>query len=75
MKKWLICLIVLILIGVITALYVFIPRALAFDIELPKGFKFDYSNSELFVIASDDDMSITISKEWSPYEDTWWYID
>ncbi len=75
MKNWLICLIVLILIGVITALYVFIPRALAFDIELPKGFKFDYSNSELFVIASDDDMSITISKEWSPYEDTWWYID
>lgn len=75
MKKIWLVLCVLILIGILCALYIFIPRNLKFDIDLPSGFEFDYSNSELFVTANSSYMSITISNEWSPYEDTWGYID
>lgn len=66
----------IIILGIIFALYIFIPRSLTFDISVPANPKFDYSNSENYIIVTNDDgLQITISKEYSPYEDVFGYIE
>lgn len=75
MKKVLMILGILMILSVAIVLYVFIPRNFSFNIELPNDFEIDYSNSENYIIATGKNMSITISKEYSPYEDTFEYIE
>jgi beta-mannanase len=44
-------------------------------INLPANLKYDFTLSNLYIKAKSNDMQITLSKEWSPYEDVWKYID
>ena len=46
-----------------------------YNVELPGNFTFDFSQSKDFIIAKNDDWYIHISKDRSPYPDTFWYID
>ena len=46
-----------------------------YSVKLPGLFEFDFSKSKDYVIAKNDDLYIHISKDRSPYEDTFWYID
>lgn len=44
-------------------------------VEFPGYFEFDFSESKDFIVAKSDDLSVNISKDRSPYEDTFWYIE
>lgn len=44
-------------------------------VEFPGVFDFDFSQSKDFIIAKSNDLYVHISKERSPYEDTFWYIE
>lgn len=67
---------VVVVLGILFALYIFIPRSLTFDISIPNNPKFDYSNSENYIIVTNDDgLQVTISNEYSPYDDVFEYID
>lgn len=46
-----------------------------YNVEFPGNFTFDFSQSKDFIIAKNNDLSVHISKERSPYEDTFWYIE
>lgn len=46
-----------------------------YNVEFPGNFTFDFSQSKDFIIARSNDLSVHISKDRSPYEDTFWYIE
>ncbi len=46
-----------------------------YSVEFLGNFEFDFSDSKDFIVAKSDDLSINISKDRSPYEDTFWYIE
>lgn len=46
-----------------------------YNVEFPGIFEFDFSKSKDYVIAQNESLHINISKDRSPYEDTFWYID
>lgn len=46
-----------------------------YNVEFPGNFTFDFSQSKDFIIAKSNDLSVHISKDRSPYEDTFWYIE
>jgi hypothetical protein len=53
----------------------FVDYPKGYYINLPTNLNYDFSLSQKYVKASNDDIQITISKEWSPYIDVWGYID
>ena len=46
-----------------------------YTVRLPGIFEFDFSHSKDYIVAQNEDLYIHISKDRSPYEDTFWYID
>ena len=46
-----------------------------YTVEFPGIFEFDFSKSKDYIVAKNEDLYIHISKDRSPYEDTFWYID
>ncbi len=44
-------------------------------ISFPGNMEFDTSISPKQIKAFNDVMTVTVTREWSPYEDTWYYID
>lgn len=46
-----------------------------YQIALPLDMKIDLENSIEFIKAENDTMSVTLTREWAPYEDVMWYIE
>lgn len=46
-----------------------------YNVEFPGKFHFDFSQSKDFIIARNNNLYVHISKDRSPYEDTFWYIE
>lgn len=47
----------------------------AYTVVLPGAFEFDLTKSKDYIIAQNEELYVHISKDRSPYEDTFWYID
>ena len=46
-----------------------------YQIALPLDMKIDLDNSIEFIKAENETMSVTLTREWAPYEDVMWYIE
>lgn len=75
-KRIIICIIsVLFVLGLIFSIIIFTPKELSINVDLPDSYDFTVSNFDNYVVAEADDLSIHISEDRSPYEDTFWYIE
>lgn len=46
-----------------------------YSISVPADMEVDISNYQEYVTAQNDTLSVTVTREWAPYEDVLWYIE
>ena len=54
---------------------VLIDRPKGYTLSFPGDMKFDLSKSPERIQAYNDSLKVTVSREWAPYEDVWYFID
>ncbi|MBQ2615025.1 MAG: hypothetical protein IJB80_06865 [Clostridia bacterium] len=54
---------------------VLIDRPKGYMLSFPEDMKFDISKSPELIQAYNGDMTVTVTREWAPYPDVWYFID
>lgn len=54
---------------------VLIDRPKGYTVSFPEDMKFDLSASPELIRASNDVISLTVTREWAPYPDVWYFVD
>lgn len=54
---------------------VLIDRPKGYTVSFPQDMKFDISASPEQIKASNDMLTVTVTREWAPYEDVWYFVD
>ena len=54
---------------------VLIDRPKGYTVSFPEDMKFDLTASPELIRASNDVVSVTVTREWAPYPDVWYFVD